>query len=223
MAGDSVFCPAMIIIRTMSRDEATVVARLHAATITEGFLNKLGIRFLAGLYRGILEDGASQVWVADRDGEIIGFCAYTQDVGAMYRSVLRRRFLPLAFASLPYSLNPFVLKEVLDTYRYPDKQESQRLPAAEILSLAVDAGERGTGTGRRLLEEAIRQAARDGATEIKVVAGADLVAANRFYVACGFAQRAEIVQHGHTLNVYVGCVPPHEARAEATDRADRPG
>ena len=96
----------MIAIRKMRTEEATAVARMHAATITGGFLNKLGIRFLAGLYRGILEDGASQIWVADRDGEIIGFCAYAQNVGAMYRNVLRRRFLRLAWASLPRSLNP---------------------------------------------------------------------------------------------------------------------
>ena len=202
----------MIVIRKMRTAEATVVARLHAAAITEGFLNKLGIRFLASLYLGIVQDGDSQVWVADRDGEIIGLCAYARNIGALFRSVVRRRFLRLAFASVPYSLNPLVLKEVLDTFRYPAKKQSQRLPAAEILSIAVDARGRGTGTGRRLLGEAMRQAAMDGVAEIKVVASADLVAANRFYVACGFAQRTEIIQHGHTLNVYVRSVPPHAAQ-----------
>ncbi len=182
------------------------MARVHAAAITEGFLSKLGIRFLTSLYKGIQLDGRSHVWIAGRDGEIVGFCAYTPEVSAMYRSVLRRRFLRLAFASLPRSLNPLVLKEVLDTYRYPAKQQAKALPRAEILSIAVDAGGRGTGTGRRLLEEAIRQAAGDGEAEVKVLVGTNLAAANRFYIACGFEKRAEIIQHGHTLNAYVRCV-----------------
>ncbi len=39
-------------------------------------------------------------------------------------------------------------------------------------------------------------------------AGTNLVAANRFYIACGFEQRAEIIQHGHRLNASVRDVGP---------------
>lgn len=201
-------------IRKMIPADAHAVARIHAAAITTGFLARLGRRFLACLYRGIAQDTGSHVWVAQGDTDIIGFCAYSVDVGAMYKRVLRRSLLPLAWASLPRSLNPFVLKEILDTCRYPAKQEAQELPAAEILSIAVDQSCRATGTGRRLLEEAIKQAATDGVPEIKVLAGADLAAANRFYLACGFEKRAEIIQHGHPLNVYVRNAQPSDARGD---------
>jgi len=190
-------------IESMQPAHAPAVARLHAATITEGFLLQLGPRFLASLYRGIAADDACRVWVALHAGQVTGFCAYARDVRGMYRRILRRRWLRLGFASLPYTLNPFTVKETLDTLRYPAKQASANLPPAELLAIGVDAAARGTGAGRRLLERAVQQAARDGCSEIKVLAGARLEGANRFYLACGFAKRAEIMQHGEVLNVYV--------------------
>lgn len=193
-------------IRNMLEGDAAAVARLHAAGLRDGFLHRLGGRFLATLYRGMAEAVGTHVWVAESDGDVCGFCAYTRNVRAMYADVLRARFVRLAFASLPHSLNPFVLKEVLDTYRYPAKQQTQDLPAAEILSIAVAPSAGRTGVGRKLLEEALHQAANDGVAEIKVVAGAQLEAANRFYTACGFERRGQIVQHGHALNVYVRAV-----------------
>jgi ribosomal protein S18 acetylase RimI-like enzyme len=192
----------MIEVRHMRANEASAVARLHAGTITEGFLNKLGLRFLACLYRGIQDDASSHVWIAEEGGDFVGFCAYAQNVGGLYKRVLRKRFLRLAFASLPSSLNPWVLKEVVDTLRYPAKQSAQQLPAAEILSIAVHAKVQGQGVGKQLLQEALSQAKADGETEIKVVAGASLAGANRFYLGCGFQKRCEIEQHGHALNVY---------------------
>ncbi len=192
-----------ITIDSMQPAHAPAVGRLHAVTITEGFLLRLGERFLAELYRGVAADHACRVWVAADGDRVVGFCAYARDVSGMYRRILRRRWLRLGLASLPASLNPFVLKEVLDTLRYPAKQGDLRLPPAELLSIGVDASTRGTGAGRRLLEMAVAQAAADGQPEIKVLAGAKLDGANRFYSACGFEKRAEIVQHGEILNVYV--------------------
>jgi ribosomal protein S18 acetylase RimI-like enzyme len=190
-------------IRPMRPADAAVVARLHAETISAGFLSKLGQRFLRQLYLGVAADPGSRVWVALRDGQVLGFLAYSQNVGGMYRRVLRARFWRLGLASLPRSLNPRLIKEVLDTLRYPAKQAAQDLPPAEILSVGVDSQARGSGLGRRLVEQALARARQDGQAQLKVLAGADLDAANRFYPACGFRKTAEIIQHGHVLNVYI--------------------
>lgn len=206
----------MIEIREMEDRDAGEVARLHAGTITEGFLGRLGRRFLRELYRGIATDEGSRVWIAVANQDVVGFCAYSQDVSALYRRLLRARGVRLAFASLPHSLNPGVVKEVLETWRYPAKQSKHRLPPAEILSIGVDASARGTGTGKRLLNEALDQARGEGLAQIKVLAGAKLPGANRFYRACGFDLVDEITQHGETLNVYV------KSLAESGGRADSP-
>lgn len=201
----------MIEVRHMRPNESSAVARLHTDSITEGFLNKLGLRFLACLYRGIQDDATSHVWIAKDNDDVVGFCAYAQNVGGLYKRILRQRFLRLAFASLPASLNPWVLKEVVDTLRYPAKQHAQQLPAAEILSIAVHAQGRGSGIGNRLLEMATKQATADGEAEIKVLAGAALAGANKFYIKCGFDKRCEIQQHGHAMNAYVKRLSPPNA------------
>jgi len=198
-------------IESMPPRSAGAVARLHAATITEGFLMRLGHRFLAALYRGIAADDACRVWVALDQDRVIGFCAYARDVSGMYRRILRRHWLRLGLASLPYTLNPLTVREMLDTLRYPAKQADADLPPAELLAIGVDAAARGSGAGRRLLDCALDQAARDGCPEIKVLAGAHLEGANRFYLACGFVKRAEIIQHGEPLNVYVRSTAPADA------------
>ncbi|MBU0618534.1 MAG: GNAT family N-acetyltransferase [Planctomycetes bacterium] len=187
----------------MRNADARRVAQLHAESITEGFLSRLGRRFLAALYRGIAGDEASAVFVADEDARVLGFCACVRDVSAMYRRVLRARFWRLGFASLPRSLNPWVLKEISDTLRYPAKQAAQALPSAEILSIAVDSAVQGKGIGRALLDAALRWARQDGERQIKVLAGAKLDQANRFYQSGGFRKAAELEQHGEVLNVYV--------------------
>ncbi len=199
------------LVRLMQTRDAAAVARLHAASITEGFLSRLGQRFLRQLYLGIAEADGSCVYVAELNGQVVGFCAYARDVGAMYKRVLRKRFCRLGVAALPRVLNPLVVKEVLDTLRYPAKQSDAQLPAAEILSISVDAAARGSGCGRKLLEAVYERARADGQRQIKVLAGARLEGANRFYQACGFDKVAEIVQHGEVLNVYVRDTEPEAA------------
>lgn len=190
-------------IDLMQKRDAGQVAALHAATITEGFLLRLGRRFLRQMYLGVAEDEHSVVYVARAGDRVLGFCAYSEDVSAMYKRVLRSRWWRLGWASVPNSLNPFVLKEVLDTLRYPAKQAAVDLPPAEILSIGVDASTRGGGVGRKLLDRALEHARAAGQTRVKVLAGAKLAGANAFYQRYGFSKLAELTQHGEVLNVYV--------------------
>lgn len=193
----------MLTVRLMQNLDARRVAQLHAESIAQGFLVRLGRRFLEELYRGIAEDAGSSVFVAVDEGRVLGFCAYSRDVSAMYRRVLRSRFFRLGLASLPYSLNPLVLKEVTETLRYSGKQRARALPPAEILSIGVDAIARGKGVGRALIDVALERLRADGERQIKVLAGVGLDAANAFYRAYGFRPAGELVQHGGVLNVYV--------------------
>jgi ribosomal protein S18 acetylase RimI-like enzyme len=152
----------MVEFRDMTARDAMDVGRLHAATITKGFLAWLGVRFLRQLYLGIAVDEGSRVWVAANESGVLGFCAYSRDVGRMYKRILRARFFKLGFASLPYSLNPMVIIEALDTLRYPAKQCKGELPPAEILSIGVAERARGTGAGKRLLEIGFGRSRRAG-------------------------------------------------------------
>lgn len=199
MEGDA---PSNVLVRHMREDDAAQVAALHADTITEGFLTRLGRRFLRQLYLGIARDPQSAVFVAEQDGSVAGFCAYSRDVSAMYRRVLGTCWARLAWAALPAALSPRVLREVFETLRYPRKQAALRLPRPEILSIGVSSAARGGGVGRRLVEAAVDRARADSEQQLKVLAGAKLEAANRFYQRCGFECVTTLVQHGEPLNVY---------------------
>jgi GNAT superfamily N-acetyltransferase len=198
-------------ITPMQRADAGAVARLHAATITEGFLARLGLRFLAQMYAGVAADQDSQVYVARDGARVVGFCAFSDHVAGLYRRVIRARWWRLGWASLPYTLNPWTVKEVLDTLRYPRKQAHGDLPPAEILTIGVDGATRGGGIGRALLEHALTAAAQRGVRRVKVLAGAKLGPANAFYVRCGFTPVTQIIQHGEPLNVYVRDLAPTTA------------
>ena len=190
-------------IRPMTADDVAAAAQMHGHCIDRGFLVRLGPRFLRQLYRCLAADDAGKVWIAlDDAGRVIGVCAYARDVRRLYRRVIRRGWFRLALATLPHSLHPRIAKGVLDALRYPRKVSRKRLPAAEILSIAVDPATRGAGVGRMLLERAVAQARQDGQEQIKVLAGTVLEVANRFYQACGFVKIDELAQHGGTLNVY---------------------
>lgn len=190
-------------IEPMQPRDARDVGRLHAGTITEGFLSKLGQRFLRQLYLGIADDAESHVWVARTEDGVAGFCAYSRNVAGLYKRVLRARLWRLGWAAFPQAASPWVLKEVFDTLRYPAKQAAGDLPPAEILSIGVDTSVRGGGVGRKLLSQALAQAATDGVDRVKVLAGADLAVACAFYERCGFQRVTQITQHGAPLNVYV--------------------
>ena len=195
--------PGAITVQPLAREHAPAVARLHARRINEGFLVRLGERFLGELYLAIAAEPDAAVLVALNQTRVVGFCAYARDVAGLFRRLLRRRGWRLGLAALPRAFNPRILFKIIETLRYPAKQEGAKLPAAEILSIAVDDQMRGAGIGTMLIERALQLAQRDGQAEIKVLAGAALEGANRFYLKCGFEKRTQIFQHGEPLNVYV--------------------
>ena len=58
----------------------------------------------------------------------------------------------------------------------------------QIEELVVLEGERGQGTGSRLIEAAVRLAERRGCAEISVSTGADNAAARRLYTDAGLTE-----------------------------------
>jgi ribosomal protein S18 acetylase RimI-like enzyme len=89
-----------------------------------------------------------------------------------------------------------------ETFRYPAKVEP--LPRAELLAIVVAPGWRNRGTGARLARGVLRRLGDHGASEAKVVVGAENESANRFYARLGFREATSIVVHdGVASNVWV--------------------
>jgi ribosomal protein S18 acetylase RimI-like enzyme len=179
------------------------LADLHATRITEGFLPSLGPAFLDRLYRRIVrsDDSFAYVVTDERDGHVQGFAAATADVGALYRQFALRDGIVAGAVAAPRLLRSW--RRVLETVRYP-VGEGADLPAAEILSVAVEHEAGGRGIGRLVVDAATSRLADRGEQAIKVVAGADNTAALHLYERCGYAEHSRIEVHeGVTSQVLV--------------------
>jgi len=194
-------------IRSGRIADARRAGQLHASSITEGFLPRLGERFLERLYRCVVNDDHSFLLVAEnREGDIVGMIAGTEDVHALYRRFLRRDGLRAAISAAPRVLRN--LRAVLETLRYGGASTAD-LPAAELLAVAVDREARGTGLGRELVDALNAEFARRGTSSSKVVVGAANDTALHLYRTCGYHDASSLEVHRNIQSqVLVWSLPP---------------
>ncbi len=183
-------------------EQVSAVARLHQRHIDQGFLSRLGCRFLGHLYDAMRCSGHAVCLTAEHEGEVHGFISGAFSLPAFYRDFLRRKALPASWCVLPHVIRPAVAIKVAETLRHASKQQS--LPAAELMSIAVSEESRGKGIGRSLFQGLVKEFRDEGIVKFKVVAGADLTEANRFYRKMAGVPSGRVSVHGHEVSqVYV--------------------
>lgn len=178
-------------VRRATRADVETMAELHAGRLDEGFLTTLGPRFLAHLYRCIIDSVDAFAYVATEDGRVVGFSAAALDLGRLYREFMVRRGVVAALGAAPRL--PAAWRRILETLRYPSDTED--LPLAEILAVAVEANQTRTGVGTLLVEATLAELVRRDVLSARVVAGAHNTAALGLYERCGFVHRSTITLH----------------------------
>ena len=193
-------------VRAAVPHDAPALARIHRQALPNAFLTSLGDRFLRRLYRALAADPEAVALVAEDGAGVVGFATGVPSVRRFYRRFLLRHGIPAAVAVAPRLARPSVVRKLRETTAYP--QRSEGMPDAELLSIAVAPGRTSRGVGRALAQATISALAEHGATEIKVVVGADNEGANRFYSQVGFRPLGDIAVHdGATSNVWVISCP----------------
>jgi glycosyltransferase involved in cell wall biosynthesis/ribosomal protein S18 acetylase RimI-like enzyme len=193
-------------VRAAVPHDAPALARIHRQALPNAFLPSLGDRFLRRLYRALAADPEAVALVAEDGAGVVGFATGVPSVRRFYRRFLLRHGIPTAVAVAPRLARPSVVRKLRETTAYP--QRSEGMPDAELLSIAVAPGRTSRGVGRALAQATISALAELGATEIKVVVGADNEGANRFYSQVGFRPLGDIAVHdGATSNVWVISCP----------------
>ncbi len=190
--------------------DAVAMAKLHGSVLRQGFLVRLGPKFLTQMYCYLIEKEVALV-LKDEDGVLKGFVSASR-----YANGLMRRFLfsrPLSLLRLTGILlrRPTLLRSVIETAAVSSKAmlkdsdtEFLELPEVELLSICVDDSVQHQGVGSRLLDALEVHFRELEILRFKVIAGDKLDAANRFYQKHDFQRVMQITIHGSNVsNVYV--------------------
>ena len=142
---------------------------------------------------------------------ITGFISATTSVGRLFAEMGTRR--------LPQFLPPLVTRFVREpgllllsaqTVLYPffaagdvaDDAVKSRGKRAELLSIMVEPGQRGRGTGTALLHALVDECAHRGVDTLDVTVDAANAGARRFYERHGFAYDREFTLYGRAMCLY---------------------
>ena len=193
-------------IRPAQKTDSPSLAKLHTATLTSSFLAGLGLAFLNKLYTFLIQ--TEKVWVYEEDGDIKGFVSFSGNSAGMMKRFLFNCpgcILSLAFRTI---VQPANLKRFIETFRAPFKSTASNdtigLPLGELLSISVSPNCQASGIGSQLVKALEMHLHQNRILSYKVVAGEELVGANKFYLKNGFVLATQIKIHGDKLsNVYV--------------------
>lgn len=192
------------IIRDFTDDEFTQVARLHHRNIESGFLSSLGVPFLKLIYFSIQQKGI--LIGVRKDKKIIGFISGVENIHSVYAEFMKKNFLKAFFLILPKAVSFRVIKKLLDLVLYPFKKKANtvQLPHAELLSMALDNGHRGIGIADILYKELVKEFESKKVSEFKIIVGANLSGAQKFYEKMGASKLQNIHLHkGENSWVYL--------------------
>lgn len=183
------------------------VGQLHAANINQGFLATLGVGFLALMYQAIDTCSSSVLLVEVQDDKVIGFISGASGMGPIYRQMLRYP-ISVIIALLPSLVRPKRLLKIFEILRYSRKQSvNQELPAAELLSIAVDPAYRGKQRADALYKRLVSHFKQAGVPAFKIIVGEALIPAHKFYRRMGAVPVTEVEVHeGQSSTVYVHSV-----------------
>jgi len=177
-------------IREIKEIERTIInetVEVHMNSFKGFFLTFLGKGFLRQLYNGFVEHKDSGLIVVQEKGVVVGFLAYSQNMSAFYKYLLKKHFISFAF----YAFGGFVRKPKVFfrliralTYSKEAKREEKYI---ELSSIGINPDCSNKGIGSKLIDELKESVKGTTAEYIKLETDAENnEKANHFYIKNGF-------------------------------------
>lgn len=187
-----------------TKDYVTSIAELHKRAFPAFFLTQLGVPFLTTLYTGYLEDADSGIIVAEDDGKLIGFIAYSNDYPRFYKGLIKHHLAKFAFCSLGAAIrHPSFIKRLLGAFK---KSESvvKTEKYVELASICVDPAIESKGVGSAMIDYLKGIVDFNTYAYINLETDADENdGVNKFYVKNGFElSRQYTTAEGRKMNEY---------------------
>ena len=197
----------MITIRNMSASEQADIrklSKLHTRAFPDFFLTQLGVGFLDALYKGYLSDERSGIIVAEDNGRLAGFIAYSNDYPNFYKGLIKNHLFRFAFCSMGAALrHPSFIKRLLGAFKKSDSVvKSEKY--VELASICVEPKMGKKGIGSQLIDHLKEMVDFNKYAYINLETDAvNNDAVNRFYVKNGFKlARSFSSAEGRKMNEY---------------------
>ncbi len=196
----------MILKNPIEKDVLSKIANLHKENIKTGFLSSLGDDFLICVYKSISIAENSILITYIKNNEVVGFISGTLDITEIKKNLKKKCFPIFMKLAIKLVLNPIKLKKLFETYKYSseDKKSYPFNLNAELLSIVVSPNHRGKGIAPILYKELIKSFKEKNIKEFKIVVGAQLKEAQKFYEKMGAEKVAEFELHkGEKSFIYI--------------------
>ncbi|WP_207670638.1 GNAT family N-acetyltransferase [Clostridium sp. BSD2780061688st1 E8] len=164
------------------------IVNVHMQTFQGFFLTFLGRGFLKQLYKGFIAYEHSNIITAENENsEVIGFLAYSHDMGGFYKWLIKKKVLFFAWYGLgALCRNPRCIVRLLRAFLKP-AQSRRGEPYIEVASIGVLPECKNGGVGSQLLKVLEKSFDSERFAYIALETDAEgNEAANRFYQKNGF-------------------------------------
>ncbi len=182
----------------------TVLSKLHMKAFPDFFLTQLGLPFLKTLYSGYMEDERAGILVAEINGKVVGFIAYSNEYSRFYKGLLKRHLLRFAFCSILAAIrHPSFVKRLLGAFKKSDEVKKEEA-YVELASICVDPKIEGKGIGSKLIDylKGIIEFSKYKYINLETDANNN-DDVNEFYIKNGFQlARSYVTAEGRKMNEY---------------------
>ena len=186
-------------IKTLIEQDIKAITEIHREALKGDFLPSLGFNFLSTFYSGVLGKPEVYGFGYKKQGRVVGFVLGTSNSESFFGLALKSKLISLSyFLILEIINNPFLIKNVLETFLYTSKDKG---PKAELVVIAVLDKYQGQGIGK-ILTQALEQGfSNDGIKEYKLTVHADK-AAVQFYEHLKYNRISSFNLYGKLWYVY---------------------
>jgi ribosomal protein S18 acetylase RimI-like enzyme len=183
------------------------IVDIHMQTFQGFLLTFLGKGFLRQLYSGFILHEQSNIIVAQKGDQILGFLAYSENMSGFYKWLIKKKLIRFAWYSLCASVrNPRYVVRLLRAFTKPSESKRQE-QYIELASIGVRPECKNQKIGSRLIEELKKQFDKNQFAYITLETDAEgNDAVNRFYTKNGFwLKKRYITREGREMNEYRYC------------------